>query len=434
MIFTRYARVLLLIWIAVMTPSAGGQTILTLDRCLQLAEVQNLELKISASAVRRAELSLSEFRTTALPQLKFRSDAIYAPSSQSTGYDPAVTNEGELSAVVAVEQSVYDGGVRGLRSDQLGIEVERSGLEHRVAKRDLVFAVKAAFVEVLRGQLEMALRQESVDQLTEYLAVVQRLVHGGGAAATDELKTRVQLSSAVIDLQKSKAQYANARVFLTELIGTAIDTTFSVEGSLDHMLGEALDTTSRPVTIDPSRSLDAQIAGLGIRQSSLEAEIAGRERFPTVSLFGDAGVLTSIENLRLPPEERFGVVGYQVGATIEFPLFNWGATSLRQEERQIDLDTLRMQSVLLQRALERESRQTGVELQAARQHLASIRGSLKAAEENFLLTKSTYLGGGALSLEVLAAQQLLSDTRLAELQTLAEIQTLLAKLEQLSTQ
>ncbi len=434
MIFTRYAGVLLLIWIAGMTPSAVGQTILTLDRCLQLAEVQNLELKISASAVRRAELSLSEFRTTALPQLKFRSDAIYAPSSQSTGYDPAVTNEGELSAVVAVEQSVYDGGVRGLRSDQLGIEVERSGLEHRVAKRDLVFAVKAAFVEVLRGQLEMALRQESVDQLTEYLAVVQRLVHGGGAAATDELKTRVQLSSAVIDLQKAKAQYANARVFLTELIGTAIDTTFSVEGSLDHMLGEALDTTSRPVTIDPSRSLDAQIAGLGIRQSSLEAEIAGRERFPTVSLFGDAGVLTSIENLRLPPEERFGVVGYQVGATIEFPLFNWGATSLRQEERQIDLDTLRMQSVLLQRALERESRQTGVELQAAREHLASIRGSLKAAEENFLLTKSTYLGGGALSLEVLAAQQLLSDTRLAELQTLAEIQTLLAKLEQLSTQ
>ncbi len=411
---------------------AAGQTVLTLERCLELAGEKNIQLQISASAVRRAELALSEFRTTGLPRVKVTSDASYAPSSQSSGYDPAVTNEGELSALVALEQPLYDGGIRGLRSDQLGIEIARSGLERRVAERDLDFAVKEAFIEVLRGQREITLRGESVDQLTEYLAVVRRLVRGGGSSATDELKTSVQLSTAVIELQRATAQNRNARMILTELIGTAIDTAVSVDGSLEGLLGPSSDSLQPSVKIDPALSLDAQISGLGIRQSSLDAEIAGRERYPTISLFGNAGVLTSVENLRLPPEERFGVVGYQVGATLEFPLFNWGATSLREEERKVELDTLRMQAVLLQRALEREAKRASVDLQAARARLASIRGSLKAAEDNYLLTKSTYLGGGSLSLEVLSAQQLLTDSRLSELQTLAEIQTLIAKLQQLS--
>ncbi len=411
---------------------AAGQTVLTLERCLELAGEKNIQLQISASAVRRAELALSEFRTTGLPRVKVTSDASYAPSSQSSGYDPAVTNEGELSALVALEQPLYDGGIRGLRSDQLGIEIARSGLERRVAERDLDFAVKEAFIEVLRGQREIILRGESVDQLTEYQAVVRRLVRGGGSSATDELKTSVQLSTAVIELQRATAQNRNARMILTELIGTAIDTAVSVDGSLEGLLGPSSDSLPPSVKIDPAVSLDAQISGLGIRQSSLDAEIAGRERYPTISLFGNAGVLTSVENLRLPPEERFGVVGYQVGATLEFPLFNWGATSLREEERKVELDTLRMQAVLLQRALEREAKRASVDLQAARARLASIRGSLKAAEDNYLLTKSTYLGGGSLSLEVLSAQQLLTDSRLSELQTLAEIQTLIAKLQQLS--
>ncbi len=425
-------RTLPFIFALLLSDVAGGQTTLTIDRCLQLAAEQNVRLQISASAVRRAELALSELRTTGLPQVKFKSDAIYAPSSHSAGYDPAVTNEGELSALVALEHPLYDGGVRGLRSDQLGLEIERSGLERRAAARDLDFAVREAFIEVLRGQREIDLRQESVDQLTEYLAVVKRLVRGGGSSATDELKTKVQLSTAVVELRRARGQNANARVLLTELIGVPIDTMVMADGSLEGLLGPASDSVAKPLTIDPAASLDAQIAGLEIRQSSLEAEIAGRERYPTVSLFGDAGLLTSVENLRLPPEERFGVLGYQVGATVEFPLFNWGATSLRREERQVELDTLRMQAVLLQRSLEREVRSASVDLQAARDRLMSIRGSLKAAEDNYLLTKSTYLGGGALSLEVLSAQQLLTDSRLSELQTLAEIQVLIAKLQQLS--
>ncbi len=56
---------------------------------------------------------------------------------------------------------------------------------------------------------------------------------------------------------------------------------------------------------------------------------------------------------------------------------------------------------------------------------------MKNAEDNFVLTKAKFAGGGTLSLEVLNAFQLLSDSQLAELQALAQWHTLQAKLAQL---
>ena len=80
-----------------------------------------------------------------------------------------------------------------------------------------------------------------------------------------------------------------------------------------------------------------------------------------------------------------------------------------------------------------ESRKTRVQIIKQRERLSVIQNNITSAEDNFLLTKSKYAGGGTLSLEVLSAQQLLTDTKLSELQTLADIQLLAAKMEQLTT-
>ena len=68
-----------------------------------------------------------------------------------------------------------------------------------------------------------------------------------------------------------------------------------------------------------------------------------------------------------------------------------------------------------------------------RERIHAMGESYKSAEENFLLTRSKYSGGGTLSLEVLSAQQTLTDIAFSKLQSLAEIRLLEARLEQLTT-
>jgi outer membrane protein TolC len=73
-----------------------------------------------------------------------------------------------------------------------------------------------------------------------------------------------------------------------------------------------------------------------------------------------------------------------------------------------------------------------MQLNGARDRLRVLRGNLAKASDNFILTKSKFAAGASLSLEVLSAQQALTDARLAELQTLADIRSITARIERLN--
>jgi outer membrane protein TolC len=389
---------------------------------------------LAENAVRAAGLLKSELESTGLPQLQAVGDAVYFPVPPRYGYDPGISNGGEVRGLVSLRQSVYDSGLRGLRSDQIAVDLERLGHEQRLAGLDLVLAVKLAFFEALRAHAEAALERESIDQLEAYLGLVQRLHSGGSASATDLLKTGLQVSTGRLALAKAHESSLGAKIALEELVGLPPDTAVNLLDLPADTLEPPPDSARGTMELDPSRTLDMTIAGLLVRRSAMEEEIAGRERFPDISLFADAGYLTSGENLRLPPAERINGLGYSVGIGVQFPLFNWGATGLRVQERQLATDDLRYRMELLRRSIASGAAMTRMQLANARERLRVLRGDLVKARDNFILTKSKFAGGGALSLEVLAAQQALRDARLAEIQAIADIRSIASRIERLNAQ
>ncbi|MGD1043961.1 MAG: TolC family protein [Bacteroidota bacterium] len=424
----------ILLFVIVTLSYASGQAVFTLDRCLTLARAQNPRMRSAENAIRNAELSHAELFTTKLPQIKLGASSIYAPSSGSFGYDPAISNGGQVAGQVIVQQSLYDGGIRGLKFDQVSIDIDRLAKEKRIAERDLVFSVKQAFIETLRSEKDIVLQEESVRQLRDYLDIVHRLSKVGSAAYTDVLKTELQLSNAQLSYQKAAEEFAVAKYTLAELIGTPLDTTFNIVGSLDDTTNTETDSSLLNANPDSLLNLEMSAATLTVKRSLLDVELMKHENYPTVLFVGDAGLLTSGDNLRLPRDERANMFGFSLGVALEIPLVNWGATDLRVQQKQLDADNLRLQSELLQRSIATESRKTQLQIMKQRERLHVIQNNIKSAEDNFLLTKSKYAGGGTLSLEVLSAQQLLTDIKLSELQTLADMQLLGAKMEQLTTQ
>jgi outer membrane protein len=403
---------------------------LTLPRCLELAKSYSLRARSSDMAIRASELESEEVSTARLPQVKLSSEASYAPASGTHGYDPAITDGGQLGGRISVQQSLYDAGVRSLRSDQLSTERNALVKEKQISERDLVFAVEQLFIEAMRSQSEIELQQQSMKQLKDYLELVQQLSKGGQASYTDVLKTQVQLQTAERSLQKGVGSLGSAKLALAEIMGRSIDTTFSIEGSMETLLAPPSLTG---YSLDLSQNLDVALAQLNVSKSAFDIEIQKSERLPVIAAFADAGLLTSIDNLRLPSSDRSGMFGYMVGLSVEIPLFTWGATDLRAQQKRLATDALGLQLESVRRSVTTEHRRTQLQLKNAEERVQSLRISMKAADENFVLTKSKYASGGVLSLEVLAAQQLLTDLKLDELQTLADRQALLAKMEQITT-
>ena len=423
----------LCVCLALCAPHRGAaQTSLSLDSCLVLARRNSPQVRIAENAIHAAELSKSELGTTGLPQIGAVMDGIYFPVPPVYGYDPGISNGGEVRGLVTLRQSIYDSGLRGLKSDQIAVDLERLGHERDLARLDLELAVKQAFFEALRTDAEFALDRESVEQLEAYLGLVQRLYRGGGASSTDLLRTEIQTSTARLALAKAQESSLGAKIALEELVGLPPDTAVSLVTVPRDTLALSPDSTPGRTEFDPSRTPEMTVAVLLVRRNVMEEEIAGRERFPDISLFADAGYLTSGENLRLPYAERINGLGYSVGIGIQFPLFNWGSTGLRVQQKEIATEDLRQRMEILRRSIASDALRTSMKLVSARERLRVLRGDIAIARDNFILTKSKFAGGGALSLEVLSAQQALTEVRLAEIQAIADIRSIGARIERLN--
>ena len=422
-------RFLLCCLLVVATPRAIAQRTLTLDACLQEARSKSLLLQLEDQSLRAVQLSGSENRTTGLPQVKLSGGASYAPVPGSFGYDPVISNGGQVEGIVALQQSLFDAGLRGLKADQNSVDIDRLAHEKRAVDRDLVFTVTAQFIEALRAQREVQLQAQSTQQLTDYLRLINQMLHGGTVSQTDLLKTKVQLDAAKRSLLKAAEEEALARITLAELMGSPDDTAFTVMGNL----AEGADSTFVDGADTAIENIDLTMGRLSVQKSLLDVEISRRERWPQLVLSGDAGLLTSFENLREPPATRVSGLGYSVGISLEWPLFNWGAGDFRIEQRQAAADIEMLKLDLAARGLKTEKSRVSLQMRNAFSAIKSLHATIEAAENNYVLTKANFAGGGALSLEVLSAQQLLTDSRMSELQALASWQSLKARMVQLTT-
>jgi outer membrane protein TolC len=413
---------------------ASGDRVLSLDDCLRVALQQTLAVKSADNAVHSARLAHEEIGRTALPQVTVDGKALSAPNSDRFGYDPAVTDGGQFSAQLGVQELLYDGGARGLRANQLDIDIGRLQTERRRAQRDLKYTVTVAFLDLLEAQREVGLQQERVDELSDYLGLVNRLFHGGAVSYTDVLKTEVSFENARVTLRRAIQSRTSAKVSLAEAMGAPQDTAFAVTGTLDTPDSDAIDSLLHRADADTLHNLDLQISKSSVQRSMIEVDIARRERLPSISLTGDFGLLSSGDNLSHTAERRPSVLGYSIGISVENLLFNWGATDLRIQQRELEAENMQLFYEQQRRGLVAELVRLRAQAASAIEELHSISRTLKVAEDNFALTKAQYAGGGTSALEVLSAEQLLAENRLADLQTRAELQRFFARANQLTAQ
>lgn len=418
----------------VLYTAGHSSEILTLDDCLNRAKGNSPVIRQAENAIQSSQLLRQELGATARPQAKLSAGASYAPFSSHFGYDPAVSNGGELGSQVIVEQPLYDGGRRGAKSAQLKIDFDRLKLEKQVAERDLEFEIKSTFFEALQAHAEADLGKQSVDQLSDYFELVKKLNASGAVGYSDLLKTEAQLNEASITSDQAQESESMAKTSLAELMGNPENTSFDLVGDLSTFLNTRVGSAESNVQFDSSHNLDLNIAELNYQRSLLDVRAIRRERLPSISLQADAGLLTSRQNLLLPSSERSSMLGYSAGIVLEIPLFDWGGRKFREQESRLTAKSFQFQAETLKRSVQAEYLRTRLQLDRAIPRLASIRSNIKIAEESFLLAKSRYASGSAPSADALNAQQILIDTKRVELQVLSEINQLSAKLEQITTQ
>ena len=387
--------------------TAFSQTVrLSLDQAVDTALTRNGNIRFAELGVRQSGSRVNELKSMRLPSLLLNSHYLHTPEA---GYNEVVTNGGEYGLQLSASVPVVDGGARNALIDQSINMEEQSTITLEKNKRDVTFAVRSVYYGILQFQEEVRIRREIVERLEDYLKLLRQLRLGGTATESDVLKAQVDLNNARIALESAQQEVRKSTLALKNVAGIPFDRDVETVPLSDS--GESAPVPEFSIETNP----DVQLTERSRRSAEFDISAARAERFPTLTVSGDAGALG------VTPREFSSDLGYSILLSLDLPLFDWGAINRRIEQKEFARDQFDIQLQLQKREIETEWRSTLGDIDLQKRNLVNYSQNIGEADRNYLSAKSRFAGGSGSNLEVLEAQRLLGEVKLNYNSTLFQL-------------
>lgn len=370
--------------------SAEPVSRLTLDEALAAGRAANAGLPLARMDNAIAEAGVREARGALLPSVSVEGRLHDGtPNAYATG-------DGLL--VLAVDQSLYDGGMRraGVRAARASADATSAG--YRVSVRDLELEIRLRYAGILATEGALRALRAGVDRLAGYVEAIRIRRAGGEGVGADLLRGTARLADERARVATYERQLDGLRQRLNDLIGRDPDTPLE--------LTPLTDPTPRAGAIPDSPSgespdVDRALAEQNAAQWQLDQVRA--ERGPHLSLRADAGtqpVLGTATGAGLNDGEGAGAA---ITLNLSFPLWNGGALSARRQSAALAVERASHEAARVQRQVRLEYANARSELGHLADEIALRRESVPLARDAYLQAESLYRGGNGSVLEVLDA-------------------------------
>lgn len=400
---------------------------LTLQDALARARANNVQFQAALTDQGIAQQDKVQARAALLPSVNFNNSFIYTqPNGTASGVFIANNSVHEYLSQSDVHQVIGYSGYAEYRRARALEAVARAKAE--VARRGLVVTVVQDYYGLIAAQRKYANVQQAAAEATNFLSLSKKLESGGEVAHSDVIKAQLQSNDRQRDLREAQLAMDKARLDLAVLIFPDFNLNFTVVD--DAQLAPPLMSFDDFLKQAQNRNPDLRASTAGFQAAKFELASAQSAYFPTLTLDYFYGIDAPHFASREPDGTRN--LGYAFEATLNIPIWNWGAT--RSKVVQADLRRKQAQRELsqAQRKLQADIRSLYAEAEAARAELDVLKSSADLAAESLRLTTLRYQGGEATVLEVVDAQNTLTQARNAFSDGEVRARTALANLQTLT--
>ena len=281
------------------------------------------------------------------------------------------------------------------------------------------------YYAIVSAQHKLANTQTSVREAQDFVDLTQKQEQGGEVAHADVIKAQIDLQGRQRDLLEAALAIQKAKIALGVLIFPIVSSNFSVVDDLLPAI--ALPQVGEAQAAATSTSPDLKAATAGVQEAGLEITVARYGYLPSLALdffYGfDANRLTIHRYNADEPGRAHLNLGYVAQATLNIPVWTWGATRSKIKQAELKRDQAQLDLTLAQRTLQGNVAAYYAEARGAQAQLDLLRGSVDLATESLRLTRLRYQAGEATALEVVDAQNTVTQARNAYDDGLARYQS-----------
>lgn len=370
-------------------------------------------------------------RAALLPSVTYNTQFLYSqPNGRPSGVFIANNSVHEYASQGNAHEAINLGGgeFHDLRRTQAAEAAARARME--VVVRGLVVTIAQNFYGLAVAQRKYATAQTAFAESDRFLKISQDLERGGEVAHSDAIKAQIQFNDRQRGLQDANLTMENARLALAVLIFPNFEQNFTVADDLD--LPVPLPSVEEAHALAAKSNPDLAAATATVAAANAEVWAARSAHLPSLTMDYWYGIDSDHFAIRNPDRTRN--LGYAAAATLEIPIWNWGATQSKVKQAELNRDRTKVELSLTQRQFAANLQSFYHEASVSRAQLGSLQQSFELASESLRLTTLRYQAGEATVLEVVDAQNTLTLTHdafddaqaryrvaIAELQTLTGV-------------
>ena len=375
---------------------------LSLDDALIRARQNSPQFQAALAEAQIAHEDTKQAKDALLPAITYDNQILYTQGNGTGGVRYIANNavheyvsQGNVHEVLSVA------GIYEVRRASAGAALARARAE--IASRGLVVTVVQSYFGALAAQSKANLAQKADDEGERFLKLTQNLERGGEVAHSDVVKAELQAQERRRQLREALLALLNARLDLAVLLFPDFSDRFALADELHASI--PLPTLGEVQQQASNDNPDIRAALASVEQAKADVDVERAAYLPSLGLDYFYGIdaaqfaTNGIFDNRLVPN-----LGSSAAASLNIPIWNWGATQSRVKQAQIRRAQSARELSFTQRKLLAEMQSLYNEAETALDELAGLQRSADLAAESLKLTTLRYQGGEAAVLEVVDAQ------------------------------
>ena len=419
-------------------PANGAPLRLTFKDALERARKYSpmFTAAVANAAVARADSVIA--RAALLPSVNYENTytktKAASPAAVAAGLPPVVfiaNNAPDEYFSQGNAHEVLDvAGFSAWRRANAAAAVAKAQLE--IAKRGLVFTLAQNYFKVSAAQSKLEIAQKTAEEGDRFFKLTQDLESGGEVAHSDVIKAELQMQERKRQLQEAQLALLNARLDLAVLIFPDFNQNFEIADDLHAAVPLPLFESVQQAAARDNPDLMAALAS--VQQAGFDVSGARAGYLPGLTLDYFYGI--DSERLALhstfPGGQHDSNLGYSVVASLNIPIWNWGATQQKLRQANLKQAQAKRELSLAQRKLLAETQSLYAEASTTLNELEGLHRSAELAAESLRLINLRYRNGEATVLEVVDAQTTFSTANSAYQDGAVRYRVALASLQTLT--
>lgn len=383
----------------------GAPLTITLSDALERAKLNSPQFQAALNEYMAAREDRAQARAVLLPTAGYMNQYLYTQGN-GTPSGRFIANNGvhEYLSQLNVHEALTFSQIAEYRRMVATEALAKAKSE--IASRGLVVTVVQSYYALVVSERKFATAQKAAEEAQRFLRLSQDLERGGEVAHSDSIKAQLQFNDRKRDLREAQLEIEKDRLNLALLLFPDYNQNFTVVDDL--RLPPPMPTLEEVETQAKQNNPEIRAALATLEQADREMGVTRGGYFPSIALDYFYGIDASRFAVKT---DNIRNLGYAATATVNIPLWNWGATRSKVKQSEYRRKQAQLELSFAQRKLISHLQAFFHEAETARAELELLRSSADLASESLRLTTLRYKAGEASALEVVDAQNAMTQAR-----------------------